>query len=124
MNPEEFMDQDRDMEFFFEMEQIENPKRVKMTCMKLKGNAFLWWDTMQLERKREGKDKIRNWDQMVAKLKGKFLTVDYTLNLYKKLQNLRQKEMTIKEQTKEFFRISIISGDSDGGEEVMVRYIN
>ena len=85
LNLEEFINWVRDMEKFFDMEQIEDPKRVKMSCMKLKWNSLLWWDTMQLERQRKGKDKIRNWDQMVSKLKGKFMSVDYTLNLYKKL---------------------------------------
>jgi hypothetical protein len=54
------------MENFFDMEQIEDPTRVKMVCMKLKGYAFLWWDNMQLERQRKGKDKIKAWYMMVA----------------------------------------------------------
>ena len=76
LNPKELIDWARDMENFFDMEQIEYPKRVNMDCMKLKGHASLWWDTMQLERKRKGKDKIRNRERMVAKLKGKFILAD------------------------------------------------
>ena len=38
MHPEELIDCVREMENCFDMEQIEDPKRVKMDCMKLKGN--------------------------------------------------------------------------------------
>jgi hypothetical protein len=64
---------------FFEFEQIEDPKRVKLACTKLKGHASLVWDNVQLDMQRNGKDKIKAWDKMVAKLKGKFLLVDYSL---------------------------------------------
>lgn len=36
---------------------------------------------------------------MVAKLKGKFLPSDYQVQMFKKLQSLRQKEMDVKEYT-------------------------
>ena len=36
---------------------------------------------------------------------------DYKLNLIRQLQNLRQKGMTIKEYTEEFFRLSIRAGN-------------
>jgi len=36
LNPKELIDWVRDMETFFDMEKIEDPRRVKMACMKLK----------------------------------------------------------------------------------------
>jgi biotin operon repressor len=44
---------------------------------------------------------------MVAKLKAKFMPKDYPINLFKKMQNLRQKGMTVKEYTKEFYKLNI-----------------
>eukprot|EP00253_Pinus_taeda_P011069 PITA_11069 len=41
---------------------------------------------------------------MVAKLKGKFLPKDYQVDLCRRVQNLRQKGMTVKEYTEEFYR--------------------
>ena len=49
---------------------------------------------------------------------------DYQLNLIIQLQNLRQKAMTVKEYTKEFFKLSIRDGDTQGGLERVARYIN
>jgi hypothetical protein len=41
---------------------------------------------------------------MVAKLKDKFIPKDYQINLFRKLQNLRQKGMTVKEYIEEFYK--------------------
>ena len=40
---------------------------------------------------------------MVAKLKAKFIPKDYQINLFRKLQNLRQKGMTVKEYIEDFY---------------------
>ena len=47
---------------------------------------------------------------MLDKIKSQFMPKDYQLTLIKQLQNLRQKGMTVKEYTKEFFRLSIRAG--------------
>jgi hypothetical protein len=44
---------------------------------------------------------------MVAKLKAKFMPKYYQINLFRKLQNLRQKGMTVKEYTEEFYKLNI-----------------
>lgn len=46
----------------------------------------------------------------MAKLKGNFLPKDYEIQLYKRLQGLRQKEQDVKEYTDEFLKLSIKSG--------------
>jgi hypothetical protein len=47
---------------------------------------------------------------MVAKLKAKFIPKDYWINIFRRLQNLRQKGMTVKEYTKEFYKLNIRVG--------------
>ena len=44
---------------------------------------------------------------MMAKLKGKFLPEDYQIALHRQVQNLKQKPMTIKEYTKDFYRVKL-----------------
>ena len=61
---------------------------------------------------------------MVAKLKAKLIPKDYQINLFRKLQNLRQKEMTIKEYTEEFYRLNIRTGQRERDEETFSRYLN
>ena len=47
---------------------------------------------------------------MTAKLKGKFLPKDYKLILFRQMQNLKQKSMTVRKYTKEFYKVNIRSG--------------
>jgi hypothetical protein len=54
-----------------------NKKRVRHVVTRLKGHATLWWDELQAERTIKGKQKIKNWDRMVSKLKEKFMPKDY-----------------------------------------------
>jgi hypothetical protein len=61
---------------------------------------------------------------MVAKLKAKFIPKDYKINLFRKLQYLRQKGMTVKEYTKEFYWWNIRTGQQERDEEKVARYIN
>eukprot|EP00253_Pinus_taeda_P006315 PITA_06315 len=61
---------------------------------------------------------------MVAKLKGKFLPKDYQVELCLRVQNLRQKGMTVKEYTEEFYRVNIRVGYTDETPEKTARYVN
>ena len=63
---------------------------------RLKGNATLWWDGVQAERRRAGKQPIKSWTKMVEKLRAKFFPSDYQLKLFRQMQNLRQRLMTVK----------------------------
>lgn len=61
---------------------------------------------------------------MVNKVKKKFLPTDYQVSLLRKIQNLRQSDMTVKEYTKEFYRLDIRSRHVDDYVENIARYIN
>ncbi|MCQ8811516.1 hypothetical protein NQU36_26265, partial [Escherichia coli] len=82
MNPEELIEWINNMEKFFDYEETEDEKKVKFAVTKLKGHATLWWDGVQVERKRLGKQPIKNWSRMVAKLRGKFLPSNYQQMLF------------------------------------------
>jgi hypothetical protein len=49
---------------------------------------------------------------------------DYQLNLFRQLQNLRHKTMTVKEYTEEFYRLNIRVGHIEEDVEKVARYIN
>ena len=112
------------MEKFFEYENTPNNRKVKIVVTRLKGHASLLWEHLQTDRQRRGKDKIRTWPKMVNKVKNKFLLVDYQVSLLRKIQNLKQKDMTMKEYIEEFYRLDIKSGHVDHDVEKIARYIN
>jgi hypothetical protein len=61
---------------------------------------------------------------MVAKLKEKFILKDYQINMFRRLQNLRQKILSVKEYTEEFYRLNIRVGQKENEDEKTTRYIN
>lgn len=78
---------------------------------------------MQRDREEEDEMKITQWRLMVTKLKAKFIPVDYEHELFKKLHNLKQKDMSVKDYI-EFYKLTIRFGHRELSKEVVERYIN
>eukprot|EP00253_Pinus_taeda_P009609 PITA_09609 len=112
------------MDKYFECEEVSEDRRVKFTATKLKRHAALWWDSVQNERKRLNKASIKTWSRMVAKLKGRFLLRDYQIALHRQVQNLRHKGLTIREYTKEFYRVNLRARYIEDTTERITRYVN
>jgi hypothetical protein len=62
--------------------------------------------------------------RMIAKMKAKFIPRDYQITLFRHMQNLRQKLMTVKEYTEEFYRLNIRAGHRESDDEKVARYLN
>lgn len=52
------------------------------------------------------------------------MLASYQVNLFQKLQNLRQKESSVKEYTKAFYMLNIRSKHVDDQVEQVARYLN
>jgi hypothetical protein len=124
LDTKEFLDWIQVMDKYFDYEDVEEEKKVRHVVTRLKGHAVLWWDELQVDRRSKGKQKIKRWDRMVAKLKVKFMPKDYQINLFRRMQNLRQRGLTVKEYTEEFYKLNIRAGQRERDEEKFVRYIN
>ena len=61
---------------------------------------------------------------MTSKLRGKFLPTYYQFILFRKMQNLKQKSMTIREFTREFYKVNIRSSHIEDTPEKFFRYVN
>jgi hypothetical protein len=70
---------------YFDYEEVDEEKKVKQAITRLKGHATLWWDELQAERRSKEKQKIKNWDIMVAKMKANFMPKYYQINLFRNM---------------------------------------
>eukprot|EP00253_Pinus_taeda_P002919 PITA_02919 len=120
----EVLDWISEMDKYFECEEISEDRTVKFVATKLKGHATLWWDSVQNERKRLNKPPVKTWARMVAKLKGRFLPRDYQIALHRQVQDLRQRGLTVKEYTEEFYRVNLRAGYTEDTAERTARYVN
>jgi hypothetical protein len=92
---------------------------------RLKGHASLWWDELQAETDiAEASRGSKSWDRMIAKMKVKFIPRDYQITLFMRMKNMRQKLMTVKEYTEEFYRLNIRSGHRESNDKKVARYLN
>jgi hypothetical protein len=124
LDVEELLDWIRALDTYFDYEDVEEDKKVKHVVTRLKGHATLWWDELQADRCYKGKQKIKSWDRMVAKMKAKFIPRDYQITLFRRMQNLRQKLMSVKEYTEEFYKLNIRAGHRESDDEKVARYMN
>jgi hypothetical protein len=124
LDVEEMLDWFRALDKYFDYENVEEDKKVKHVVTRLKGHASLWWDELQADRRCKGKQRIKSWDRMVTKMKAKFIPRYYQINLFRRMQNLRQKGMTVKEYTEEFYRINIREGHRESDDEKVAIYMN
>eukprot|EP00253_Pinus_taeda_P010700 PITA_10700 len=61
---------------------------------------------------------------MEAKLKEKFLPKDYQIMLYRQVQNLKQRGMTVREFTEEFYKLNLRAGHVEDTSEKTTRFVN
>lgn len=51
---------------------------------------------------------ITSWERMKAKVKAQFMPIDYEVQMYKKLQNLRQRNLDVNAYMEEFHKFSLV----------------
>ena len=61
---------------------------------------------------------------MLAKLKKKFIPIDYELDMLKKMQGLKQARKSVQEYTEEFYQVLITTSHAEADKEKVVCYIN
>jgi hypothetical protein len=85
LDVEELLDWIRALDKYFDYEDVKEDKMVKHVVTRLKGHAALWWDELQADRCCKGKQKIKSWHRMVAKMKAKLTPKDYLITLFQRM---------------------------------------
>ena len=57
-------------------------------------------------------------------MRAKFSPKDYQLTLYSQMQNLRQRLLTVREYTEEFYKVNLRAGYVEESAEKIARYLN
>jgi len=57
-------------------------------------------------------------------MKAKFIPRGYQISLFRRMQNLRQKLMIVKEYIEEFYRLNIRAGHRESNDEKVAKYMN
>ena len=84
----------------------------------------MWWDGVKEERTLKNKARINSWRRMIDKLRCNFIPQYYKLVLFRKLKNPKQKSMTVREFTEDFYKVNIRSRHIEDTPEKFSRYVN
>ncbi|GJZ52625.1 putative nucleotidyltransferase, ribonuclease H [Tanacetum coccineum] len=123
LNIKDFLDWIAEVERFFEFVDIPENKQVKLVAYRLKGWASSWWEQVQNQRKRVGKQPTRSWPKMKRMLMGRFLPLDYDQFLFEQYQSLRQGQKSVADYTAEFLRLSSRNNLMEAEGQQISRYL-
>ena len=121
---EHLIDWISELDKYFEYDETEEDKRVRLVEMSFKGHASLWWDSVQIERRRRNMPLIKRWDRMVTKLRVNLFPKYYQLILYRQVQYLRKLLLTMKGYIEEFYKVNLRDGYVEESAEIATRYVN
>ncbi|XP_074292223.1 uncharacterized protein LOC141619091 [Silene latifolia] len=124
LNPDDLLEYIRDVEKIFEFKNYYNDaKACKVVVLKLKGYASLWYDNLKNQRLREGKEPIKSWSKLKKKLLDKFVTKDYSQDLFINLSKLRQDERPLETYLREFERLTLQCEINEKTEQMIARFL-
>ena len=90
INSEEVIEWIEAITSHFELNEAPKNDRVRIAKGKLRGSSLSCWNYIQGERIQNNKSMISSWEVMKAKIKAQFLPADHEVQLFKKLQSLKQ----------------------------------
>ena len=87
-----------------------SPEQNEIQCLVPNGN--------------EGKSLLSSWEVMKEKIRAQFLPADHEMQLFKKLQSLKQREMDMNTYMEEFHRLILRAKKQEEEPERVASYLN
>jgi hypothetical protein len=96
-SPEEFLEWVRKVEKVFYWYEYTDEKKCKVVALEFTDYTLLWWENFKIQRRRDDEEDITIWTAMKRVIKKRFVLDYYKLELYIKLQTLRQGFFSVEE---------------------------
>ena len=123
MHADDFLDWLNTVERVFEYYDPPKRQKVKLVAIKMRKNASFWWENLKRQRQRDDKKKIETWEKMKKELKRKYLPFHYRQDIFLKIQNLKQQNLTVEEYSAEFENLMIKGDLQEAEEQSIARYL-
>lgn len=122
LDPHAFQDWITSLEDYFEWYRLPPNTKVRFVKMKLKGQARIWWSSVEEQLHRARQCPITEWEEMKLRLQEKYLPINYDESLFEELLSHRQGNTTVDDYTHRFHELSIRSQVSETERQTIVRF--
>ena len=119
MHDDDFLDWLNTVERVFEY--YDPPERQKVKLVK---NASFWRENLKRQRQRDDKKNIETWEKMKKELKRMYLPFHYRQDIFLKIQNFKQQNLTVEEYSAEFENLMIKGDLQEAEEQSIARYLS
>ena len=109
-DPKILMEWIEDMQYYFDLHGVEGYQWVKISHDGLRNHAYEWWKLLMMDIMHRGKDKIKTWEKMVIKLRGKYANFEYTLRMCIRLELLKHNGRSVESYFEQFCRMAMKTG--------------
>ncbi|KAL6313102.1 hypothetical protein AAG906_018817 [Vitis piasezkii] len=110
------------IEEYFNWYDMMDDRRVRFTKMKLVGLAKVWWTGIEGNNSRMGLPPISTRQEMKAKLREKYMPINYYDKLCDQLINLRQNNMPVVEYIQKFDKLKTRSQIVEDHRQTLARF--
>ncbi|KAK9714967.1 hypothetical protein RND81_06G134000 [Saponaria officinalis] len=123
LNPEELLEWLRAVERIFEYKGYDDAKKFKVAILKFKGYASLWYEGVKQQRAQARKEPLKSWEKLKKKLQTKFISADYTQELFLRLTHLKQNEGSVESYLRDFEQLTLQCEIQERPEQKIARFL-
>ena len=96
---------------------------MKLVVIESSNYSIVWWDQLVLNKRRNREPSVETWEETKRVMQKRFVPTYYYLELYKKLQNLRQGNRSVEEYYKEIEVAMARANIEEDREATMARFL-
>ena len=118
-----FLDWLKNTENFFNYINMPKRKKVHLVALKLKLGASAWWEQVEVNRRRNGKNHIIAWEKRKKLMKARFLPPNYEQTLYNQYQSCRQGGQAIADYFEELHHLGARTNLVENEQHPIARFV-
>jgi len=122
-DPEAYFTWELKVDKIFRLHNYTEEKKLAMTSLEFDGYALIWWEQLLRDREEDGEPPITTWEEMKHEMRIRFVPKHYRLDLFDKLQNLKQGSFSVEEYYKEMEKAMIRVNVYEDEEQTIARFM-